>query len=206
METGTKKIIIEAAVALFNTKGYNGTSIRDIAGNANVNIANISYYFKNKQGLLEYCITDYYERYLLELENGYKEIDKGATISLKKTVRNLILFQSQNSQLTRFILRELSLDSQMVREIMATYLVKERYFFQKILEKGMAGKEFKVHSINYLIMQLKALLSMPFLNSHYAVEVLHIFPQEHYFSEKYSQDLNTWIDALLTQPYLKKIG
>lgn len=40
-----KELIMEAAIGLFHTNGYNGTSIRDIARKANVNSANISYYF-----------------------------------------------------------------------------------------------------------------------------------------------------------------
>lgn len=48
----TKQKVIDAAISLFNTKGYDGTSVRDIAKRADVNVANISYYFAGKQGLL----------------------------------------------------------------------------------------------------------------------------------------------------------
>ncbi|MED4214161.1 TetR family transcriptional regulator, partial [Priestia megaterium] len=40
----TKQKVIDAAISLFNTKGYDGTSVRDIAKRADVNVANISYY------------------------------------------------------------------------------------------------------------------------------------------------------------------
>lgn len=45
----TKQKVIDAAISLFNTKGYDGTSVRDIAKRADVNVANISYYFAGKQ-------------------------------------------------------------------------------------------------------------------------------------------------------------
>ncbi|TCJ18226.1 TetR/AcrR family transcriptional regulator [Flaviaesturariibacter flavus] len=45
--------IIRTAEGLFAQKGYDGTSVRDIAEAAGVNIAMISYYFGSKEGLIE---------------------------------------------------------------------------------------------------------------------------------------------------------
>jgi AcrR family transcriptional regulator len=45
--------IINTAERLFSTKGFDGTSVRDIADDAGVNIAMISYYFGSKEKLME---------------------------------------------------------------------------------------------------------------------------------------------------------
>ncbi|MFN8248593.1 MAG: TetR family transcriptional regulator [Ferruginibacter sp.] len=45
--------IIEKAEELFATQGYEGTTVRDIADAAGVNLAMISYYFGSKEKLLE---------------------------------------------------------------------------------------------------------------------------------------------------------
>lgn len=45
--------ILHAAELLFADKGFDGTSIRDIAKEAGVNIAMISYYFGSKEKMLE---------------------------------------------------------------------------------------------------------------------------------------------------------
>jgi len=200
MRKNSKESILEAAVFLFNTKGFSGTSIRDIAAKAGVNPANIAYYFQNKNGLLEYCFTYYFENYLKEIENGYALLDEGSEASLQQIVVNLLKYQSKNLHLTRFILREMTLDSQMVREVMSTYHVKERYYFKKVLERGMRTKEFRNHSVSYIILQLKSLLNTPFLNIHYVNEVLHILPHETYFVEKYSREIFQWIDSVLCAP------
>ncbi|MCQ6274406.1 forespore capture DNA-binding protein RefZ [Bacillus sp. V3B] len=197
MKKNSKDAIVQAAISLFNTKGFHGTTVRDIAGKANVNIANISYYFQNKNGLLEYCFTNYYEKYINELENGILELESGAYSSLKMVIGNILNFQCENIHLTRFILRELSLDTQIVREMMSTYLVKERYYLTKILEVGVARQEFKKVNANYFIIQLKGLLSMPFLNSQYLSEVLHVFPHEKYFADKYLKEIFDWLDGML---------
>ncbi|MEM5591965.1 hypothetical protein AAHH67_09875 [Niallia circulans] len=105
----------------------------------------------------------------------------------------IISYQCKNPQLTRFVLREVSIDSQVVREIMSTYYVKERYIFTQILEKGIESKEFRKQSISYSIIQLKGLLSMPFIHSYYVTEVLYIFLNEDYFKRKYIEEIHRWI-------------
>lgn len=199
MRKNSKEAIVEAAVFLFNTKGFSGTSIRDIAAKAGVNPANIAYYFRNKKGLLEYCFTAYFEAYLKELEAGYQLLDEGSEACLKLIVQNLLKYQCKDIQLTRFILREMTLDSQMVREVMSTYHVKERYYLKKVLERGMRTKEFRNHSVLYTILQLKGFLTTPFLNIHYVNEVLHIMPHEKYFTDKYTREIFQWIDSALCE-------
>lgn len=50
--------ILAVAEQLFADNGYDGTSVRDIAQLANVNLAMISYYFGSKEKLLEALIED----------------------------------------------------------------------------------------------------------------------------------------------------
>lgn len=45
--------ILETAERLFAGKGFDGTSVRDIADEAGVNVAMISYYFRSKEKLME---------------------------------------------------------------------------------------------------------------------------------------------------------
>lgn len=195
MRKNSKAAIMDAAIFLFNTKGFDGTSIRDIAAKAEVNPANIAYYFQNKNGLLENCFTFYFENYLKELEKGFALLEAGAELCLNSIVNNVLVFQSENIQLTRFILREMTIDSQVVREIMSTYHVKERYYLKNVLDRGMASGEFRNLSSHFIILQLKSLLSMPYLNTHYVSEVLHLLPYERYFAEKYGKEIALWIQG-----------
>ena len=50
--------LLDAALALFAEKGFSKTSTREIALAAQVNIASISYYFGDKQGLYKAVFTD----------------------------------------------------------------------------------------------------------------------------------------------------
>lgn len=192
-----KRAIVDAAITLFNANGFDGTSVRDIARKAKVNPANIAYYFDNKHGLLEYCFTVFFEGYVEQIETGFSFIEQGAADCLKKITENIMYYQFENMHLTRLILREISIDSQVVREIMSTYLMKERFYLSKVYESGMKTREFRTLSPDYMILQLKGLLSMPFLNTQYMTEVLHVMPNEKYFAEKYVREIYRWIEGVV---------
>jgi len=61
--------IIQAAERLFAQLGFDGTSVRDIAREAQVNVAMISYYFNSKLGLLEAVVSARIEVGRLEIED-----------------------------------------------------------------------------------------------------------------------------------------
>jgi AcrR family transcriptional regulator len=196
--TSPKEAIFQAAVSLFYDHGYDGTSVRDIAGKAKVNPATISYYFKGKQGLLEACFTHFFEQYLHFLQ---EEVDAlkyiRADLCLKRAVFKILKFQSENHQLSRFIWREVSIDSQVVREIISSYLMKERFYMKCLFEQGMIDRSFKKQPISFLVIQLKSMLTMPFLNSQHLREVWQMFPQEYYFVDQYYQNIDQWINLLM---------
>ncbi|RTR29586.1 TetR/AcrR family transcriptional regulator [Robertmurraya yapensis] len=206
MVQSTKDAIVEAAILLFNEHGFNGTSIRDIAKKANVNVSNIAYYFENKRGLLEHCFTEYFEAYLHQIESGFNFTEEGALGRIKKITEKILQFQCENIHLTRLVLREISIDSQMIREIMSTYCVKERYFFKKAFEEGIRTKEFQSFSINYMIIQYKSLLAMPFLNTYYLAEVLQVFTNEAYFIKKYVKEVNVWLENVVCNHEQQKLA
>jgi AcrR family transcriptional regulator len=191
----TKQKIIDAAVSLFNTKGYDGTSVRDIAKEAKVNAANISYYFSNKQGLLEHLVIDFLEGYTRILERTFEKAD---TLSPKEMllgiVRDIIAYQSNHRQLTRFFYRQISLDSILIREIMTTYLMREKYFFKTIIQMGIQAGEFRKVPFPIFMVQLKGMLNIPYLYPQYISEVLHVMPSDPYFTDKYTKELETWIE------------
>lgn len=195
-----KELIMEAAIGLFHTNGYNGTSIRDIARKANVNSANISYYFLGKQGLLESCIVHFFEGYLACLEKTIDKIEKDPYECLRTIVYQVIKYQSEHHLLARFAWREVSLDTQMVREIIASYLRKEKFLLKKVLEEGIRRNIFVSHSTSYIVIQLRGMLTMPFLHSQHLLELWNIYPHEAHFVNKYVSVINQWIENVLIEP------
>ncbi len=58
-----KETIIQSAIKLFSTQGFEGTSVREIAADADVNVAMINYYFGSKEKLFE-SIVEYRASFL----------------------------------------------------------------------------------------------------------------------------------------------
>lgn len=76
----TKEKILEVARVLFADKGFDGTSVRDIAKLAEVNVASVNYHFDSKENLFHEIllkghgecakgIKEYYEQEKPDLEN-----------------------------------------------------------------------------------------------------------------------------------------
>lgn len=191
----TKESIIEAAIELFTSKGFRGTTIRDIAARAKLNPANISYYFQGKQGLLEACLISFFEPYLTLLEEEKRKIEwEDPEICLHRAIRKVLVFQSENHLLSRLVWREITIDSQVSREIISSYLMKERYYF-KTLTSAAIGEKNTILPVSMIIIQLKGMLSTPFLNSQYVSEVWGMHPKESYFIEKYYESIIEWLQA-----------
>jgi len=195
----TKDRIIEAAIRLFNQKGFSGTSVREIAKEANVNVAHISYYFQGKGGLLEQLVSDFYEGYIQMIESHIQHMEtRHAKECLLHVVFDILSYQHENRQLTRFVYREVTIDSTLIREIMSTYLTKEKYLFQLIIEKGKSTHVIcKQLSLSSFMIQLKSLLMMPYLQPQYLTEVLYINPNEPYFYQTYYKELSRSLHHLL---------
>jgi AcrR family transcriptional regulator len=83
-ELETKDRIISVSRILFSEKGFEGTTIRDIATVADVNVASVNYYFSSKEKLFEEVLRSGYEDCSLQvtrimvpekkLEDGLVEI------------------------------------------------------------------------------------------------------------------------------------
>lgn len=74
MEMNQKKIgILQVAEKLFSEKGFDGTSVRDIAKESGVNVAMISYYFGSKEKLLAALILYRTADFKIEIESLLSE-------------------------------------------------------------------------------------------------------------------------------------
>ncbi|MCY8234290.1 forespore capture DNA-binding protein RefZ [Priestia endophytica] len=197
----TKERVLDAAVSLFQIKGFNGTSVREIAKKAGVNVANISYYFDGKEGLLEYIVTKFFEGYIKEMDKVWRSFqNRPVRECFGQMLFHVMKYQHEHREVARVIYRELSVDTTFVREIMSTYLTKEKYYLKMLLELGMKRKEFRHVSVSFTIMQLKGMMTMPYLHQQYAAEVLHVLTHEEYFVTKYTSELQQWINEHICLP------
>jgi AcrR family transcriptional regulator len=193
----TRQKVIDAASSLFFQKGFHGTSVRDIADKASVNVSLISYYFKSKQGLLEYAVTNYYEEYLKTLEGVMAKADSFAPLEkLHELIFTIIHYKQSNHQLTCFIQRELSLDSVFVREMAVTYLAKENYYIRQTFFDAIDGR-VKGETRQYLLLQLKGMFITPYiLHSEWKEQVIGDYSHQ-IFVRKYVNTIQQWVHFII---------
>ena len=192
----SREKVIDAAIELFNVQGYSGTSVRDIAKESGCNVALISYYFGSKQGLLEELITDFLEGYIAVIEKQLIIAEAEVELAhdcLLQAVWDVLLYQREKAQLARFVHREITLDTTLVRELMTTYLTKEKHLILRLFEKGRANKELAEGINDYFVLQLRGMLIMPFLHPQYIREVHHLMPHDLHFLDQYFSEIATWI-------------
>lgn len=193
-----KQRIEKAALQLFTHQGFNGTSVREIAKAAKCNIANISYYFESKKGLLEYLMQQYFETYF-ECMNQVLQDEQRRTMTdlFIGLVENILHYQFENQQLTRFVQREVLLDTTLAREIMTTYFMREKYIFASIIHEGKRTKEFRIVKDEEVLLYVRSYLSAPFIYAHYMNEVLHWSVWEQSYEEKYKENFYQWVNRNL---------
>ena len=198
-DTPTKRKVVEAASALFYQKGFHGTSVRDIAEKASVNVSSVSYYFKGKQGLLEYAVSNYYEEYLSIIEATLEEtLDESSIEKLKKLIYKIIQYKHMNLQLSCFIHRELSMDSVFVREMAVTYLAKENFIIGNTFSDVFKNKKDDKHKLDrqFLLMQLKGMLVTPYvLHNEWRNQVVGDYSHS-LFVDRYVKTIHKWLDYI----------
>ena len=112
----TRNALIGAALRLFGTKGFDGTSTRDIAAAANANIGSIAYHFGGKEGLRAACaafLVDTMRAVAAQAlaAEGAAQGAAPAAERLEAAIRRLVRFviaRPEAGAIVQFVLRELA--------------------------------------------------------------------------------------------------
>lgn len=75
MPRGSKERLLKSAMHVFALKGFQGTSTREIAGKAKLNISAITYYFGGKKGLYQAVMENIVQRVKSEIENDVRSAE-----------------------------------------------------------------------------------------------------------------------------------
>ena len=205
MEFNTKQIqIMEAAEALFAERSFSGTSVRDIAEAADVNLAMISYYFGSKEKLMEAMFTYRGEHYKLQLQN----IIRNNSLSSKQKVEKLIeeyvdrIFQKQNFH--KIMVREqMTNNNGPVSKLIYELKSGNQVLIKQLIQEGQKNGEFKKNvDISFLMMTLVGTVSQLMTARHFYrkmndLESLSEEEFEKYIKKKLSAHLKNLFKAML---------
>ena len=113
-----KKRILEAAVSLFAAKGFAAVGVREIASEAGVNIAMISYYFDGKVGILREIMEDFFNKYT-QIFDGIDDQNRTPEACVRALIHNIVRFVKENTELAMVSYNELPLDLPEIAELKA---------------------------------------------------------------------------------------
>ena len=178
----TKERIMEVAVRLFAKKGYSATGVREIAREARVNLAMISYYFGSKRGILEAILELFFRR--------YREVVQGALKSgapqekLRMFIRSVILFFRENPEFVRIAVTEIPYD---VPEI-AQFKAERVKGIVDLLRKGFLGEGVSPIKPEVIGPALLGTLISPFLLRSVMEEVFNISFDDSFY-KRYAEQI-----------------
>ena len=98
-----KQALLVAAIDLFAQRGFDGVSLSQIAGQADVDIALTRYYFGSKDQLWEAAMMLLAERFAAEITLAISKQQESQEGSLKKTIRAFVLASACWPQVSRII-------------------------------------------------------------------------------------------------------
>lgn len=114
-----KNRILDAAISLFAQKGFAAVGVREIAAEAGVNIAMISYYFEGKVGILKEIMEEFFRRYFLVFE-GVDDRSRTPEDCVRGLIHNIVHFVRENTELTMVSYNELPLDLPEIADLKAS--------------------------------------------------------------------------------------
>ncbi|HVA99289.1 MAG TPA: TetR family transcriptional regulator [Bacteroidia bacterium] len=155
-----KENLLEVAEALFADKGYEGTSVRDIAQKAKVNVAMISYYFGSKEKMLEALIEFRNADSFKILEKISADTDLGPKEKIERIVDYYVDRILSNQLIHNIMTRQLSLLKEgSVCDKMIDFKMKNLEQIRKIILEGQKKKVFRNVDIEMTISTLVGTIS-----------------------------------------------
>lgn len=202
MEFNDKQIdILLAAERLFATKGFDGTSVRDIAQEANVNVAMINYYFGSKDKLLdtffEWRVPDFMINVdeLAPISNALDKVD----VMVNRYVKSM----NSHRKLYRVIAIESTLKQRMlISEAFKKLKIHNLEVITSIIDSGIKEGVFQVGNDPILIHSMMMGTFMNFqMNQVFLQEQLGIADDDgygEYIQKTVTEFIQKTIKALLT--------
>lgn len=202
MEFNDKQIdILLAAERLFATKGFDGTSVRDIAQEANVNVAMINYYFGSKDKLLdtffEWRVPDFMINVdeLAPISNALDKVD----VMVNRYVKSM----NSHRKLYRVIAIESTLKQRMlISEAFKKLKIHNLEVITSIIDSGIKEGVFQVGNDPILIHSMMMGTFMNFqMNQVFLQEQLGIADDDgygEYIQKTLTEFIQKTIKALLT--------
>lgn len=206
MDFNDKQIqIMETAEELFAEKGFSGTSVRDIADAADVNVAMISYYFGSKEKMLESLFNYRSSSTMLKLESMYNN----TALSPMEKVHQMIdyyidKFLNQQCFHKVMMREQVGNHRHAIAELIQEYKKRNQALVKQLIHEGQKAGDFvKNVDIPLLMTTLVGTVSHMVTTQHSYKEInnLQVMPDDQFqklIRKKLSAHIKFLFKAILT--------
>jgi TetR/AcrR family transcriptional regulator len=185
--------IREAAKRVFLKKGFDGTTSRDIAKEADMNIALTNYYFRSKEKLFMEIFKDLMEMYfqsIILILN--KPIDIKTKIS--EVVENNYQMMKQEPDLVIFIMNEIHKEPERLLVKTALYHQLKSTLFNQQLDEGIETGKLRPIRIESILPLMTSCIEFLFLGKEMHQKIFNMSDEEfEAFSESHKDHVKAMI-------------
>mgnify|MGYP003575589122 CR=1 FL=1 len=193
--------ILNVAEKLFETKGFDGTSVRDIAKEANVNVAMISYYFGSKEKMLETLFETRLDNFKIDEDLIFNK-DNSIFTSLENLVFIYIKTMNENAGIYNILSVEGGIKKRLLNS--NSFLKVKKYnlnLINQVIEKGQQEGVFNKNVSTVLVHATMMGTFMNFrMNRPFLQDILMIKTDEaydNYIENQLADHIHKTIKALL---------
>lgn len=191
--------IKEAARRLFTQKGFAAVKTRDIAEEAEINLALLNYYFRSKQKLFDLIMLENLQQFLQgSVFKIISDTDLPFKGKIEKIVTSYITMLTENPDLPLFILNEMKANPAHFVTKIETVLAPMRNGFIKEMQKAVDdGLIVPIHPFHFLS-NLIGLTVFPFVGKPLLQRVTNVNNKEfNSLMEERKKLVPIWINAML---------
>lgn len=186
-----------AAIKVFLEKGFDATTIRDIAKEADLNCALMNYYFRSKEKLFRSILeemTQLFFKGIIEIFNQ--------PISLRNKLHKLIdhdfeMFKN-NPKLANFVLNELQRNPERFLETLPISKIINQSFLEKQVADAIQSGEIRNISAIHIMLLLKSNIQFIFQSRVMTTQIWGMKDEDfNSFAEKHKEIIKEMIDSYL---------
>jgi AcrR family transcriptional regulator len=185
----TEQKIIRSADKLFTQKGYAATKTREIAEDAETNLALLNYYFGSKENLYKKVVQEKFRMLIGAIGPVLSDENISLEDKIKTITENYTKLLIENEELPIFIFNELKVNKELFKDI----IQNARQMVQPIIDKQLKERAVEMSAANLIINTL-SLTMFPFVAKPLIVSSGLVKEEEFFdFVSKRNEEILKWI-------------
>ncbi len=142
-QADTRAAVLKAARTVFSRKGFEGASMREVAGLARVNNAMIYYHFRDKDELYRAVLGDSFAPFGRIWDHEVFRSTATARTKIRKFIEEFIRFQHANEELRRIMSMEFAVCSGNYKWLADNFFSHSYDKLARLMREGMRNGELR---------------------------------------------------------------